>query len=479
MDHISELPDEILSHILTMLPVKDLLKTSLLSRRWCKLWFLRRDLHFDIFHVLGKSEQEVFQIRDSSHNSIMERRRVQLDINMDEFVKRVDQFVKSFQGIKIDSFFVSFYLNGKHGDIIDQWIRFAIARGVETINLPLLAMPSAYAIDTTPSKLRYKFALDLFSDTNASTLKHMRLEHCLVSHPTNSDYIPFKNLRSLSLFRAKVDEIFIESLLSNCRRLEELHLIYCELRSWMPKIMSSSLCHLKVGACYIVSDNSRVNINLISLDCLKLTSLEYIGYSLVTLNINTPLLKSIRCAVHYGEDPNVLALFATLPKLEIMRLDISSMDLTSLKITQPFKHLKQLNIILFSPFETVEHSKFDLLGIVTLLRASPLLHKLSVMITYPMIIENQKVVKDIECTHDEIKVIELRGCVGNWYEIEFVMNVLKYAHKLEEIVLSPYWRVHDSFNWKFDPIWFQDRRQMISEKLQSENVVGREKLVLI
>ncbi|MCH94228.1 F-box/LRR-repeat protein, partial [Trifolium medium] len=355
-----------------MLSVKDLLKTSLLSRRWCKLWSLRRDLHFDIFHVLGKSKEEVFQTRNSSHNSTMKTGRVHLD----EFVKRVDQFVKSFQGIKIDSFFVRFYLNGKHSHNIDQWIRFAIARGVETINLLLLPMPYAYA---TPSKLRYKFAIDLFSDTNASTLKHMRLEHCLVCHPTNCDYIPFKNLRSLSLFRAKVDEIFIESLLSNCRRLEELHLIYCEFRSSIPKIMSSSLCHLKVGACYIVSGNYRVDINLISLDCLKLTSLEYIGYSLVTLNINTPLLKSIRCTVNYGEDPNELALFATLPKLEIMKLDIYSMDLTSLKLTQPFKHLKQLNIILFSPFETVEHSKFDLLGILTLLRASPLLHKLSVM----------------------------------------------------------------------------------------------------
>ncbi|GAU13663.1 hypothetical protein TSUD_347670 [Trifolium subterraneum] len=406
MDCISELPDEILSHILTTLPVKDLLKTSLLSRRWCKLWSLRRDLHFDIFHVLGRSKQELLQNGNSS--STVKRCCVHLDINMDEFVKRVDQFVNSFQGIKIDSFFVSFYLNVKHSDIIDQWIRFAIVRGVERIDLLLLTLPSAYA---SPYKLQYKFAFDLFSDTNASTLKHLRLEHCLVCHPTNCDYIPFKNLRSLSLFRAKVDEVFIESLLSNCRQLEELHLIYCEFRSSMPKIISSSLCHLKVGVCYVVSGNSLVNINLISLYCLKLTSLEFIGYSLATLDINTPLLKSIHCTLHYGEDPNELALFATLPKLEIMKLDIYSMDLISLKITQPFKYLKQLNIIFFSPFENVEPSKFDLLGILTLLRASPFLHKLSVMLTRPKIIKNQKVIKDIECAHDEIKVVELRGCV--------------------------------------------------------------------
>jgi hypothetical protein len=59
------------------------------------------------------------------------------------------------------------------------------------------------------------------------------------------------------------------------------------------------------------------------------------------------------------------------------------------------------------------------------------------------------------------------------------MNVLKYANKLVQIVLSHYWRECESLNWTFDPKWFQNRRQMISEKFQRENIVGREKLVLI
>ncbi|WJX80312.1 hypothetical protein P8452_63327 [Trifolium repens] len=56
-DLISELPDEILSYILTMLSMKDLLKTSILSRRWCKLWGLRKDLYFDINNVFGSEEE--------------------------------------------------------------------------------------------------------------------------------------------------------------------------------------------------------------------------------------------------------------------------------------------------------------------------------------------------------------------------------------------------------------------------------------
>ena len=60
------------------------------------------------------------------------------------------------------------------------------------------------------------------------------------------------------------------------------------------------------------------------------------------------------------------------------------------------------------------------------------------------------------------------------------MNVIKYANKLERIVLSPYWRdTVESLDWSSDLAWFQNGRQRITEKFQTEELVGREKLVLI
>jgi hypothetical protein len=71
-----------------------------------------------------------------------------------------------------------------------------------------------------------------------------------------------------------------------------------------------------------------------------------------------------------------------------MQLNIRSMvshkvlEYYCLKITRPFKHLKQLNITFRQPLKnTAEHSKFNLLGILTLLQAFPLLHKLSLMVS--------------------------------------------------------------------------------------------------
>jgi hypothetical protein len=222
-----------------------------------------------------------------------------LDLSQKEFVKRVDQFLKNFHGTTINSFFINFYLDCQQSNTsIDQWISFAIVRGVERIDLLFLGSP--YVHRTTENK-HYKFDPALFSETNASTLKHLRLEYCLVCHPTNLDFTPFKNLRSLSLRRTKLDEMFIESLLSNCRHLEELCLVFCVFKSSMPKIVSSSLCHLEILSCYLLSKEN---------------------YQLDTLNLNTPVLKNINFSISLQELNAFVTLCTTFPELEIMHLDI-------------------------------------------------------------------------------------------------------------------------------------------------------------
>ncbi|XP_045794120.1 uncharacterized protein LOC123888993 [Trifolium pratense] len=438
---------------------------------------LGRDLYFDIINVLG-SEKELLEtgyLIDCLHRSTIERR-VNLDMCRDVFVKRVDQFVKDFQGPKIDSLIVNFHLDCEQSNTIDQWIQFAIVKGVERIDLLFLGRPYVHR---TSRKKHYKFEFGLFSETNASTVKHLRLQYCLVCHPINYDFIPLKNLRSLSLENTKLDEMFIESLLSNCRQLEELCLIFCEFNSSMPKIVSSSLCRLKVQMCYFVSNIYQINVNLILVDCLKLTSLEYIGRGLDTLNFNTPTLKSIDFFTSLKDLDAFVTLCATFPELEILNVNIFFKVTTSLTITQPLKHLKQLDIVVLCAF-ILPNAECDLLWILNILQASPLLQKLSIMVADPEFSKNQKDIRDVEIfSHDEIKIIELRGCVGNWYEIEFIMNVLNYAHKLEQIVVSPYWRESDTLDWKSNPVWFQSGRKKMSELLLDEKMIGREKLVLM
>ncbi|CAL5194995.1 unnamed protein product [Lathyrus oleraceus] len=118
-DPISQLPDCILSHILTNLSIKDFLNARLLSKGWSNLWTLTRDLYFDIFNVFGYTEQQLLQkgylmdvpVHTTFSSSI--ERRLNLDITRDPFVKLVDQFLNHFNATIVDSFLLNFYLDSQ------------------------------------------------------------------------------------------------------------------------------------------------------------------------------------------------------------------------------------------------------------------------------------------------------------------------------------------------------------------------------
>nr|XP_023903434.1 putative F-box protein At1g32020 [Quercus suber]XP_023916182.1 putative F-box protein At1g32020 [Quercus suber] len=98
-DRISELPDDILSCILSHLTLRDAVKTSILSHRWGR--------------------------KDPSREE------------KDKFVKAVNQFLKFHAGTKIVSFVVSFRLGNDYKNDVDEWIRSAIGMGAERLTLCL------------------------------------------------------------------------------------------------------------------------------------------------------------------------------------------------------------------------------------------------------------------------------------------------------------------------------------------------------
>ncbi|PNX80842.1 F-box/FBD/LRR-repeat protein, partial [Trifolium pratense] len=203
-DCISELLDEILSYILTRLSMKDLLKTSILSRRWCTLWGLRRDIYFDIHGVLGSEDE----LTKNGYLIDVDSRCIDLKVSRDEFVKRVDQFLKNFPGTKIDSFLVNFSLSCEQRSSIDQWISFAIARGVERINLLFQGDLSTLNIYTNVLK-RINFSIIYEEDLNAFApcatfpqLEIMRLKIFPMSSYECEEYEEFDLMLILNILQA-------------------------------------------------------------------------------------------------------------------------------------------------------------------------------------------------------------------------------------------------------------------------------------
>ncbi len=315
MDRISELPDCVLSYILSMLSMKDLMKTSILSKRWWKLWSLSRDLNFDISNMFNEKEIQITK-----------------SLLVDKFVQRVGQFIKNFQGTKIDYFKVDFYCKYEHSSIIDQWISFAIARGVGRIELRV------------PGPSGYKFPFNIFSKSNASTLKHINLQHVIFNPPANFNAALFSNLRSLVLENVWVGENIFTILLSKCLLLEELRLILCPFPP-ISMIVSSSLRHLKI--------QHYDEVNVISLECFK--QLEYQGQFSKVCCINAPLLKSICLNIAKNfQLPIALASFADHPQLEILTMTIPFnsylVSIIKCRYMEIFTNIWHLNVIHYLTF---------------------------------------------------------------------------------------------------------------------------------
>ncbi|CAA7016732.1 unnamed protein product [Microthlaspi erraticum] len=117
MDRISNLPDEVLCLILSLLPTKQSALTSALSKRWLNLWKLVSNLDIDdsVFHhpEEGKGQRE--QIRQS-------------------FVDFVDSVLARQGDAPIKNFTLK-CITGVDQDIVKRWISNVMQRGVSELSV--------------------------------------------------------------------------------------------------------------------------------------------------------------------------------------------------------------------------------------------------------------------------------------------------------------------------------------------------------
>ena len=91
-DCISWLPDEILISILSLLTVKEAIKTSVLSHRWKCLWSFTDTLDFD----------------DPDTTQDIDAEKEKMKIERKKFVKSVNHILKLYEVSTIDKFRVCF-----------------------------------------------------------------------------------------------------------------------------------------------------------------------------------------------------------------------------------------------------------------------------------------------------------------------------------------------------------------------------------
>ncbi|KAJ7969554.1 F-box/LRR-repeat protein [Quillaja saponaria] len=393
--------------------------------------------------------------------------RIVIGRSINDFVRRVNQFMQHFQGRKIGSFRMAFNVDdSEHYVSIDRWISFAISRGVEKIDLLFPNKP--YNLEKG-HKL-YVFPFNLFSEADALTLRHLTLKRCSIQPPADCNLAGFRNLRSLVLGSSTLRENFMTCLLSRCSLLEELSFRHCWFTTSL-EIGGPSLRCLTFFACTIRAEVRIYATNLTSLH------LEHFGSLSEISSIETPQLMMIYFDTYsLSEIPWALGQFANFPQLEILDMFMNVLEVEIFQRSNiSFNNLKQLRLFIRPEYQT-----FDPFWVLDILRASPLLQKLSLMFTYPYSCASMIEKSDPGAfTHNELKVIEVGGCVGNWYEVEFVKYLVKHVKTLERLVLSPFWKPYGNSKWRDESCssWVQSGRDMFREMLRGE-FAGRTQLIL-
>ncbi|KAJ4732538.1 F-box/RNI/FBD-like domain protein [Rhynchospora pubera] len=384
-DYISDLPDDLKHKIFSKLPIKDVVRTSILSSKWKDSWTSIPSLEFE-----EKSTSLAFD--ESSTES--------------RLVKLVDNVLMVHYGP-----ILKFKLVSKNpcNEAIGRWMHILSKNGIGCLEL-------RYGGDEgckIPSRL---FSCD--------ALKHVHLSGCIINVPQT--FQGFKLLHALSLDRFHLTGFSIGNLASCCPLLEDLTLSRFVLQGCLhilaPNLISLNirgefhdLCletpKLSSGSIYLNSRNrdyikysaakagKRSNITralgyLHNIQKLNVDGnfIEYLAMGPIPENLPTIFnhlteIFVFVCGSHQEEIAAALCLFKSAPNLKILHIEFREYEVEDQLQVQTFWKLEATEGCLFKCLKTVDilHVHYSVLIAESMLEfaklvlsTSPVLEKLNI-----------------------------------------------------------------------------------------------------
>ncbi|CAL9014114.1 unnamed protein product [Prunus brigantina] len=455
-DWINELPDCILVSIFSLLTLKDVVGNTMVSRQWRHLGLqpilTRVNLEFDLANIFG------INVRDDDFEDDLYAE----DFSKQDFVRCVNKVLQLHHGNKVDSFKVEFFFNRESTTILDEWIRFAITKGAQVLDLHLYSC--TYSLpDIEERETFYDFPCWLLSELNPSPLKNLSLARCLLRPPP--DFDRFNQLTTLYLYKAVVDNISLARLFScsDCLLLESLTLDSCMgATDLIVRGPSLRLNDLRVVNC---SDIERVDISLVKLANLELVN----GRPNLHLSIKPPHPARIYYDPLDSNDfRDTLTQFGSFLGLETLGMVVATGQIP--QNLPMFRDLKKLDLHLFNGA--------DLVGLLNLLNAAPRLEELVVTLLVDNFSENQQQTESFSrLKHDHLRKVKLQAFRSTPCEIEFVISILQITTKLEIMEIDPFGKLYMGGGAWWDVLgvnvpylsnsyWEEKGRSLVQEKLK-------------
>ncbi|KAJ1693088.1 hypothetical protein LUZ63_009786 [Rhynchospora breviuscula] len=261
-DRISQLPDAVLTQILSYRPTKEAVRTCLLSKRWKNVWASVPVLDFDFADFLT---DDIFILEENKIDTTSFGRFATYSERPkchDNFVIFIDTALALRLAQLIDRFKLVWQYQIKpyhcHDHPVRRWILRVLQQSPRVLSI--YVQPTASTVDVP----------DLVF--TCSSLEEMKLQ---VDNKTklevlNPVSVNLPHLRKLNLGYFKIEADCMNILLRGCPNLEELELYACELN--LSQISCGYLKSLVIAGCYYCSGEIRVSI----------PSLQYLEVAMVS-----------------------------------------------------------------------------------------------------------------------------------------------------------------------------------------------------
>ncbi|PRQ41695.1 putative F-box domain, FBD domain, leucine-rich repeat domain, L domain-containing protein [Rosa chinensis] len=400
VDRVSALPDDILVSLVSRLPPKEAVATSVLSRRWQNVGLSTMTLRFDAVDFSIDSNKRLYSCEPDEF----------IEQESWKYINWVNHVVQHHRGKHIEEFRISFCLDSRFSSSINEWIQFAMEKSVERLELD--------------------FYPEVFDKHKDYTIPHRLLGLCI---PSLGSCIGFKSLKVLRLRHVGVTGEVLEYFLSNCPLLERLSVTSAK-DLFNLRVVGSSIA-LK----YLVILNCS-NLETIEIRDVNIVSFIYCGFRSTNLLIsNVPLLSRVTVSKECWQKDFISVVFAQLScclsNLEILKLHIQGAAYNENPALPLLAKLKHLELLVAANYYKALHH------INSFLKASPYLQRLVLQLQLyresPACMEIGEIEKAADCPHNHLKVVEIVGYRAHTSGVELVMHLIKNALALKKIVIDP------------------------------------------
>ncbi|KAM3254039.1 hypothetical protein ACQJBY_047890 [Aegilops geniculata] len=410
---LTNLPTDILCSILSQLPIKEAVRTSILSEQWKYLWHHHPNLVFTLSSILP-----IPRTLPLTPNDDLLRKR--------EFIQRVDAVVQQHSGVGVENVQFRAPFGDDQRDQINRWVNFAIASKAKQLIFDFLT--------ASPIRPPYNFDLRLLDDRNSLHLRYVKL--CSVSLKVPADFNGFQNLKWIYLADTNITDDDLQLLMSNCCVLELLGIACCRMLTRLQLSRPSNpLKHLHVHDCRLLQA-MELNFGLVEL--------QYTGSSILLSPPGTLLLKSM-CIELNDMCPSLEYIFTKLdnnvPRLEMLTLQCTESKRASLPgKLHKFSYLKHLRLEL--TFFGAPRSRSDILDFACLLVAAPFLEKLDFHMVlrceHPRYMTDQGDLRSLPSEpHLHLRLVEITGFYGWKGQLELALHILRNSVALEAMKIDP------------------------------------------